>query len=71
MTFNDLFETYSWEETSRSIYAKTASDVEAALGKSKRTLEDFKALISPAAAPYLEQMAQLSRQLTLKRFGKV
>ena len=35
-----------------------------------RTLEDFKALISPAASPYLEQMAQLSHQLTQKRFGK-
>lgn len=70
-TFNELFETYSWEETSKSIYAKTSHDVERALGASKRNLEDFKALISPAAAPYLEQMAQLSRQLTLKRFGKV
>jgi len=70
-TFNELFETYNWEETSQSIYAKTALDVELALGKTKRTLEDFKALISPAAAPYLEQMAQISRSLTLKRFGKV
>jgi len=70
-TFNELFETYNWEETSKSIYAKTALDVELALGKTKRTLEDFKALISPAAAPYLEQMAQISRSLTLKRFGKV
>ena len=28
------------------------------------------ALISPAAEPYLEVMAQLSRQYTLQRFGK-
>jgi len=70
-TFKDLFDTYSWEEISKSIYAKTDADVLQALRSSKRTLEDFKALISPAAAPYLEQMAQLSRQLTLKRFGKV
>ena len=35
------------------------------------TLEDFKALISPAAEPYLEQMAQLSRLYTQQRFGKV
>ena len=70
-TFNSIFETYNWEETSRSIYAKTADDVESAMRSEVRTLEDFKALISPAAAPYLEQMAQLSRCLTLKRFGKV
>jgi len=70
-TFKHLFDTYSWQEVSSSIYGKTDADVVQALGKSKRTLEDFKALLSPAAAPYLEQMATLSRQLTLKRFGKV
>lgn len=70
-SFNDLFETYSWDDTKASIYAKTATDVERALASPKRTLEDFKALISPAAAPYLEQMATISQQLTQKRFGKV
>ncbi|WP_337232323.1 radical SAM protein, partial [Vibrio cholerae] len=35
----------------------------------KRDLEDFKALISPAAEPYLEQMAKFSYSLTRKRFG--
>jgi 2-iminoacetate synthase len=69
MNFKDIFETYNWDETKASIYSKTKTDVEEALHKSKRTLEDFKALISPAAASYLEPMAQLSRQLTLKRFG--
>ncbi|HWY13263.1 MAG TPA: 2-iminoacetate synthase ThiH [Bacteroidia bacterium] len=69
MTFRDIFESYNWDETKASIYIKTKTDVEEALHKSKRNLEDFKALISPAAADYLEPMAQLSRQLTLKRFG--
>lgn len=69
MSFKKIFDAYSWDETKTSIYAKTKTDVEEALHKTKRNLEDFKALISPAAAPYLEQMAQLSRQLTLKRFG--
>lgn len=70
-SFSELFQKYSWEEVSQSIYAKTATDVKTALAKKKRNLEDFKALISPAAAPYLEQMAQLSRKATLNRFGKV
>lgn len=70
-SFNDLFETYSWDDTKASIYGKTTADVEHALASSKRTLEDFKALISPAAAPYLEQMAAISQHLTQKRFGKV
>ncbi len=69
-SFKDLFDTYNWDEIKASIYAKTSRDVEHALSSTKRDLEDFKALISPAAVPYLEQMAQLSHQLTLKRFGK-
>jgi 2-iminoacetate synthase len=53
------------------INAKTAADVEQALAGSHHSLEDFKALISPAAAPYLEQMAALSNRLTQERFGKI
>jgi len=68
--FKEVFDTYSWDEVVSSIYAKTAADVERALSKPKRELEDFKALISPAAAPYLEQMAQMSNRITQKRFGK-
>ncbi len=68
-TFKDIFETQSWEEVKYSILAKTESDVKYALQKNKRDLEDFKSLISPAAAPYLEEMAQLSNRLTKKRFG--
>lgn len=67
--YKTLFDKYDWENTKASIYNKTAVDVEHALSAGKREIEDFKALISPAAAPYLEEMAQLSHQLTLKRFG--
>ncbi len=69
-SFIDLFETFNWENVKSSIYSKTNLDVERALRTPSPNLEDFKALISPAAAPYLEQMAQLSNSLTLKRFGK-
>src|SRR6478609_8706995 len=68
--FKDVFDKYSWDEVLQSIYSKTAADVERALNSRKKDLEDFKALISPAAAPYLEQMAQLSHRITQKRFGK-
>ncbi len=68
--FQDTFEKYNWDEVRTSIYSKTDKDVLRALSTTKRDIEDFKALISPAAAPYLEQMAQLSHQLTQKRFGK-
>ncbi len=69
-TFINTFEDQNWDSTKSSIYSKTSKDVEVALSSSNRTLEDFKSLISPAAEPYLEQMAQMSHELTKKRFGK-
>ncbi|HCE2002185.1 TPA: 2-iminoacetate synthase ThiH [Vibrio parahaemolyticus] len=69
MSFYDRFQQLDWDDISMSIYAKTEQDVERALAKPKRDLEDFKALISPAAEPYLEQMAKISYSLTRKRFG--
>jgi len=51
-------------------YSKyTASDVKAALEHNNCTIEDFKALLSPAAEPFLEQMAQRARLETSKHFG--
>ncbi|MEA5256797.1 2-iminoacetate synthase ThiH [Arcicella aquatica] len=69
-SFQHLFQQYQWAEVQESILAKTADDVRRALNTSRRTLEDFKALISPAAMPFLESMARVSQQLTQKRFGK-
>ncbi|MBS1661171.1 MAG: 2-iminoacetate synthase ThiH [Bacteroidetes bacterium] len=69
--FTEIFERYEWDAVKAGIYAKTAADVELALGRRVRDLEDFKALISPAAAPYLEEMARISQRLTQRRFGKV
>lgn len=68
--FINLFDQYNWDTSKSSIYSKTESDVEFALASQQRNLEDFKALISPAAQSYLEQMAQLSHLTTQKRFGK-
>lgn len=51
-------------------YSKyTAADVKAALEHDTCTIEDFKALLSPAAEPFLEQMAQRARMETSKHFG--
>ena len=47
----------------------SARDVKAALEHERCTVEDFKALLSPAAAPYLEQMAQRAKFETAKHFG--
>ncbi|MDE6582485.1 MAG: 2-iminoacetate synthase ThiH [Duncaniella sp.] len=68
--FSDELKKYDWDTTTRQIMAMTSRDVEAALAKEHLDVRDFMALISPAAVPYLEQMAQLSHRYTLERFGK-
>jgi len=68
-SFKTIFDQYDWDRELADILSKSEEDVFRALHANKRTLEDFKALISPAARPYLEQMAQMSRQITKKRFG--
>ena len=47
----------------------TAKDVLNAINKSNRTPEDFAALLSPAALPYLEQMAQAAKDEKERHFG--
>ena len=49
--------------------AYTAGDVERALSKSTCSIEDFKALLSPAAVPFLEQMARRAEEETKNHFG--
>ena len=48
----------------------TAADVRAALSHEYRTLEDFKALLSPAAQPFIEEIAQAAQLETRKHFEK-
>lgn len=47
----------------------TADDVRRALVRDMRTPEDFAALLSPAALPFLEEMAQCAQRETRKHFG--
>lgn len=47
----------------------TAADVIRALSKDVLTPEDFAALLSPAAQPYVELMAKRAQQETRKHFG--
>ncbi len=62
----------SWEGLQERISQATPTMVERALTHAGHgDLNDFCALISPAAEPYLERMAAISHQLTMRRFGKV
>ena len=47
----------------------TADDVRRALEHETCSVEDFKALLSPAAEPFLEQLAQRARIETSRHFG--
>ena len=64
MSFRPIFEAQAWDDVKASIYAKTAADVERALAAPRRTLDDFKALISPAAAEKLLKGRELSKRFS-------
>ena len=73
--FADEIGNFDWNETIRIVENATEADVRRVLAKARRnvkplTPEEFAILISPAADPFLEEMAQLSRHFTLERFGK-
>lgn len=58
----DAMNTYDYD-------SYTADDVQRALSNPSCSIEDFKALLSPAAAPFLEQMARKAEELTKNHFG--
>lgn len=73
--FADEIGNFDWNETIRIVENATEADVRRVLAKARRnvkplTPEEFAILISPAADPFLEEMAQLSRHFTLEHFGK-
>lgn len=70
-SFENVLAEMDWDEMTRSIHGKTGADVLSALGKrGTLDLQDFMALVSPAAVPHLESMAHRARELTMRRFGK-
>ncbi|MCH5223067.1 MAG: 2-iminoacetate synthase ThiH [Muribaculaceae bacterium] len=73
--FADIIDQYDWDATVKKVASHTIEEVDAVLRKaevssSMLTPEDLGVLISPAAGTRLEEMAQLSKQITDKRFGK-
>ncbi len=56
--------------SSQGILAATERDVLRALDAERPDEQDFLALLSPAAAPHLEAMAQRAQQETLRHFGR-
>ena len=72
--FADVIDRYDWKKTIRDVDSATDADVKRVIAKARRnvklTPEDLGILISPAATAHLEEMAELSRKITLERFGK-
>ncbi|WP_372872031.1 2-iminoacetate synthase ThiH [Shewanella sp.] len=67
--FSSVFAHLDIDSLRLAIYSATATDVERALQNPAGRLDALLALLSPAATPYIEQMAQASVRLTRKRFG--
>ena len=66
---SDILEKVMTQFDSYDYNAYTALDVSRALQKTTIGVEEFKALLSPAAEPFLEQMAERARVETRKHFG--
>lgn len=78
-TFTAFWQQNDFDETAACIQSSTTADVERALARAARSTPssatalapaDLAALLSPAAAPYLETMARLANRATLARFGR-
>ncbi|WP_447825666.1 2-iminoacetate synthase ThiH [Aeromonas salmonicida] len=67
--FADRWRELEWDDVGMQIRAKTTRDVERALTNPRRSLQDFMALISPAAEAFLPQLAEQAERLTRQRFG--
>ena len=72
-SYLEKFNSENWNQVSDLISLISRQDVETAISnQGSGGIKDFLALISPVASQfYLEEMAQLSNQLTEQRFGKV
>lgn len=73
--FADLISEFDWDETIGLVEKSTEEDVRRALlkariGKKALSPGEFAALISPAAYPFLEEMATRANRITSERFGK-
>lgn len=73
--YADIIGGYDWDASIRLVEQATREDVERVLSKARANItpltpEDFAVLISEAAAPYINEMAALSRHYTSERFGK-
>lgn len=72
--FADVLPEWPLADVEAGLASATSGDVLRALEKAQAggrlEARDFMALLSPAASPYLEDMARLAREVTLRQFGR-
>lgn len=69
MSFLDIINQHDPQQVLAEIESRTAADVEKALAAERLGTKDLQALLSPAAEPFLEQMARKALHITRRRFG--
>ena len=70
MSFYEVIKKYSYEYVKDLIYNADEKYIKNALYKEKLTEKDLAYLLSPKSESYLEEMAEISHNITLQRFGK-
>lgn len=69
MSFVEQFKQLDLIDLSMRINSSTEADVQQALQRPQGHIDSLTALLSPAALPFLETMAQRAYQITRQRFG--
>ncbi|HEY9156003.1 MAG TPA: 2-iminoacetate synthase ThiH [Opitutaceae bacterium] len=74
MSFVDVWKQHDFASVEAAVQGRTVAEVRRALNRASTggalSLDDLQALLSPAATPFLEEMAQISHRLTVERFGR-
>ncbi|WP_353893919.1 2-iminoacetate synthase ThiH [Proteinivorax hydrogeniformans] len=70
MSFTDIIQNYSDFDYSSYFSSIKKDDILKVLNKSKLDINDYLALLSPAASECLEEMAQRANRLSIQHFGK-
>jgi 2-iminoacetate synthase len=71
MSFYEELKQYPWADVQGEVRSRTQTDVEVALAARCLGPDGLISLLSAAAEPYLEEMAQKAHRITQQRFGKV
>lgn len=70
MSFYEVIKEYPYDYVKDLIYNADENKIKNALYKERLTAKDLAYLLSPKAEMYLEEMAEISHNITCQRFGK-